>query len=564
MTPTENNEPTFRSDVCIVGGGPAGLVLAAELAARDLGVVVLESGPSHGPARDLSRGQVDGDPIYALDLTETRHRQLGGNANLWSVKIGRDAQGWVYGVRYGTLTDLALDRRPWIDDSGWPLTGEQLDPWYRRAHELLAQADFAYDIDGEGDGHPGTASIDWLPRDDFERRSFRFGPRDRVLTDLRSRLADRPNVDVHQDATVTDLRQPSAGGPVDRVTYADSTGASHHLAARTVVLAGGGVENARLLLHAEHERGGIGNETDNVGRYFMDHPLWAIGDIRLDDVDTLSEFAFFDLRTDEDGARHDHLVTSRSWCEANRAVEIGFAFFPRPARPIVGAIETARLLAHQRAQLRTDPRQLVSAVPQLLPGLRHLPRAAYVSLVRKQSLLPGFGRGGWSEDPRGLGFEELELVLQCEQAPLRASRVTLSDERDRFGIPLPRVTWVLGDQTRRSVLALQRQLAERIEARSIGPYTPRAGNLEELTPPTSIAHHLGTTRMSRTAEDGVVDVDCRVHTCPNLFVAGSSVFPVGGYVNPTLTIAALAMRLADTIARESSGPTVRTSHRPAP
>ena len=58
-------------------------------------------------------------------------------------------------------------------------------------------------------------------------------------------------------------------------------------------------------------------------------------------------------------------------------------------------------------------------------------------------------------------------------------------------------------------------------------------------------HHMGTTRMNASPRFGVVDSDCAVHGVEGLYVAGSSVFPTGGYVNPTLTIVALAIRLAD-------------------
>jgi choline dehydrogenase-like flavoprotein len=66
------------------------------------------------------------------------------------------------------------------------------------------------------------------------------------------------------------------------------------------------------------------------------------------------------------------------------------------------------------------------------------------------------------------------------------------------------------------------------------PWQPRGG-----------FHHMGTTRMSLHPRDGVVDAHCRVHSTDNLYVAGSSVFPTSGHVNPTLTLVALAVRLAD-------------------
>ena len=76
----------------------------------------------------------------------------------------------------------------------------------------------------------------------------------------------------------------------------------------------------------------------------------------------------------------------------------------------------------------------------------------------------------------------------------------------------------------------------------------RINNERLYRQPTGGGHIVGTTRMGTSQSNSVVDRDCRVHGYDNLFVAGSSVFPTGGYVNPTLTIVTLALRLADTLA----------------
>ncbi len=545
MTSADPNPSTTSTEVCIVGGGPAGLALAQRLAEHRLDVVVLESGPPEKQAADLNRAEVTGDPIHALDPVGTRFRQLGGNANQWSVKLGQHDGDWTFGVRYGTLTDQALGDRPWIDGSGWPIDGAELDRWNRQAHELLGQGDFDYDEAGDDAGQ-----IEWLGDDVVNPRGFRFGPRDRLLVQIKATVQTDPRIRVVEGANVTRLHQESSSKPITGLTYADENGRSHELRADTVVLAGGGIENARLLLASERERGGVGNENDNVGRYFMDHPLYSIGDILPEDPESLRDFTFFDLVDHDGGLRHGHVVTAKPWCEANRSVEIAAALFPRPARAIVESVDNMKYLRANPKYYGSNPGELARALRKIPPGIRGLPWALNMMLVKKQSLLPGFGRGGWSQDPTGLGFSELEVVLQCEQTPLRDSRVTLSDAVDRFGTPIPRVHWLLGDQTRASVLAFQQLIAERVEKADIGSYRPRAGNLDELLTPTSIAHHLGTTRMSVSPSDGVVDADCRVHTCPNLYVVGSSVFPVGGYVNPTLTIVALALRLGDTLAAE--------------
>ena len=75
-------------------------------------------------------------------------------------------------------------------------------------------------------------------------------------------------------------------------------------------------------------------------------------------------------------------------------------------------------------------------------------------------------------------------------------------------------------------------------------WTPADGDSFRGTPLPG-CHHMGSTRMGATAETGVVDADCRAHEVPNLYLAGSSVYPTGGFANPTLTLVALALRLAD-------------------
>ncbi len=180
-------------------------------------------------------------------------------------------------------------------------------------------------------------------------------------------------------------------------------------------------------------------------------------------------------------------------------------------------------------------------------------------MVRHRSLLPGFGRGGWADAHDGMGFTRLEIVFQCEQPPMADSRVMLSDDVDRFGSPLPKVDWRIGEQVRRSVLDVQRRLADHVEQSGLGTYVPRAGSLDDLGVPSSMAHHLGTTRMSDHPETGVVDTNCRVHSVPNLYISGSSVFPTSGYMNPTLSIVAFAERLADHLAGLAVAPPISST-----
>jgi choline dehydrogenase-like flavoprotein len=128
-----------------------------------------------------------------------------------------------------------------------------------------------------------------------------------------------------------------------------------------------------------------------------------------------------------------------------------------------------------------------------------------------------------------------------EQFPDAENRVTLDRSRtDDHGNPVPEIQWSVGPETREAIERaneVQRAILEELDAEIDWVAGPDA------TGPA--AHHMGTTRMGTDPTGSVVDADCRAHDVDNLWVAGSSVFPTGGGMNPTLTIAALSLRLAE-------------------
>jgi choline dehydrogenase-like flavoprotein len=122
----------------------------------------------------------------------------------------------------------------------------------------------------------------------------------------------------------------------------------------------------------------------------------------------------------------------------------------------------------------------------------------------------------------------------------------LGDQRDALGLRRIRLDWRLAEADRRSLIAHVRNLATEFGALGIGRMRVDIGDPESWPAVVSGgSHHMGTTRMHDDPRQGVVDRDCRVHGLANLYVAGGSVFPTGGAANPTLTIVALTLRLAD-------------------
>jgi choline dehydrogenase-like flavoprotein len=144
------------------------------------------------------------------------------------------------------------------------------------------------------------------------------------------------------------------------------------------------------------------------------------------------------------------------------------------------------------------------------------------------------------------GFHSL-----VEQSPDRSNRVMLQEETDAFGQRKIKVLWRWNELDLRSIRQAQQIFRTELAAGGIGTFIPVEETIGSQPRRFNSPHHfLGTTRMHDNPRNGVVDANGRVHDVPNLFIAGSSVFPTGGFANPTLTIVALTLRLAHLLQTE--------------
>jgi choline dehydrogenase-like flavoprotein len=162
-------------------------------------------------------------------------------------------------------------------------------------------------------------------------------------------------------------------------------------------------------------------------------------------------------------------------------------------------------------------------------------------------------RGGWSAYPPDENrYGVIQLIGLAEQVPDARNRVTLAAARDGLGVPRARLDFRWTAFDRESASRTCAILGEDVTASGLGRFESWDPLVEEGLPMHSPHHHMGTTRMHDDPRLGVVDRNCRVHSTANLYVAGSSVFPTGaGATNPTLTIVAMAIRLADHLAMVS-------------
>jgi choline dehydrogenase-like flavoprotein len=296
------------------------------------------------------------------------------------------------------------------------------------------------------------------------------------------------------------------------------------------------LENARLLLVSrDRQDAGIGNGSDLVGRHFMDHPRTVFGKVRLRPGSRLPLIGGLPIRQGhvQLGIGASAAVQRRERL-LNHHVTLEPEYSPYTQDAYKTSVEMMKILlrrghAGQRWQLADAWRGGLDETIHLLTPKEIMPHFLYMWARRTRALLP-----------QGAGEKTLVVVYFCEQPPRLESRVTLSNDRDALGVNRLVLDWRIGDDVVRSVLGLQALLQSELERQGIGQLISGEGEPRF----TDASHHMGTTRMSDDPKRGVVDRHGRVHDLANLYVAGSSVFPSAGHANPTFTIVALALRLA--------------------
>jgi choline dehydrogenase-like flavoprotein len=496
---------TLECDLCIVGAGPAGLTLADALRGAGADIVILESG-GHGAeaaAQDLNDGTTVGS-AYG-DLRQVRHRQVGGAANIWNTGIGE-----AIGAKYVPLDPLDFAARSWVPLSGWPFGAEELAPFYAKAQRVCGLGRSDYDAATWTSASQGTLPFGG----GLTTRIYQFGLARPFVVDLPAVVAAAPTIRLVHHATACRIATDAVGEHVHGVQAVGVTDARFSVRARLVVLAMGAIENARLLLASSDARPeGLGNGTGWVGRCFMEHPR---------------DFAI-------------------RWVPARRAILDEAGFYDIHAAPC-GTMLMGRLAIQAEAlRVKGLPQASATLLPFRGGGSSWLGQQAHraaAALGFGDALLRRYPRGGaeWSRHKQpSAAYDAVRLLLNTEQFPNPENRIVLGTTRDRYGVPRAALHWHWTADDQRRLTGLRAVLREGIEGAGLGGVEFAEG----VAPNPLAHHHAGTTRMHADPSQGVVDADGRVHGIANLYVAGGSVFPTAGFANPTLTIVALALRLAD-------------------
>lgn len=490
-------------DVCVVGTGPAGMTLARKLAGNGLRVALMEGGGRHftPESQNLYTGEIVGLDYFPLDVTRLRY--LGGSSNHWA--------GWCREIP-------EIDFAPRQDDpwSGWPIAKSDLDPHQPEADQILEL--------------PPSDAFGYAPVEHAEAVFRRFQMRRSAPVLFSEKYAGfveaSDAIVLGLNANLVDLRIDEATGAVMEAIFrgygADDPGFS--VQARAYALCLGGIENPRALLNANNQRvEGLGNEHDLVGRFFSEHPHYDVGEVLL-----------------EQPFEQELMVAPTTRFMDQQGV-LNFALVLEAAEPL-------EELSFLKTAIRSVP-----CATEFTERLAERVLGRYLYCREK-----GFA-AYWAQDDRVQPDAILRII--SEQALNFNSRVALSEDRDAFGLRRPALDWRLMEADystmREATIAFGAYLAEA----GIGRIRVADWLLADQpeVPPYPAAetgghHHLCTTRMAADSSRGVVDANCQVHSVPNLYLGGSSVFATGSWVNPTYTIVQLALRLGDHLAIKLGSP----------
>lgn len=539
-----------RSDVTVVGAGPAGIVLSLELALAGYDVMLVESGETRfSPTiQDLGDTPYFDARVHA-PMSEATRRQIGGASNIW-------------GGRCVPYDPVDFDERSYIPYSSWPVRYEDLEPHFQRAAEYFFCGDAQFDLRRipsvkQKSIVPGLPDAEILTST-LERWSLptNFGK------EYRRELESSRRVRLVYGLTCTEIECDDSKRSVTALRAATLGSRNLRLESRAYVLACGGLETTRLLLASDQRHpGGIGNDAGHLGRFYMGHISGRIARVHFTTPPEKTVFAFdrdpsgVYLRRRFSFSRdflHQEklpnivawLANPDIWNPSHGSGVLSFAYLALTSPWFSKYFAPEAIRKSATGDL---PERVVW--PHIRNALRSAPSAlAFIVTFGYRRFIP------WRKIPGFFTYSASNIYplhYHGEQVPNPESRVSLAKERDALGTRKLQIDLRFTQQDVDGVLRAHRYWDAYLRRYGCGQLEYTSADIEASVweQASDGFHQAGTTRMSARPENGVVGPSCNVHGFDNLFVLSSSIFVTSGQANSTFMIVAFGLRLAEHLRR---------------
>ena len=499
-----DNGSLIEGDICIIGAGAAGISMALEWMNTPYKIILLEGGGFEYDDRvqQLYAGKTTGQHYFPL--VSCRLHYFGGTTGHWA--------GWC-----STFDTIDFEKRDWIPHSGWPIKREDLDPFYARAQKNVDLGPYNYSVEYWQKQDPSMIPMP-LDKNVVWNKMWQFSPPTRFGEKYKDTIVNAKNIHLYTYANVVDIKANENISSVEEVTVKNYAGKEHTVRAKYFVLACCSIQNARVLLASNQQAPkGLGNDNDLVGRFFMEHIEIKAAELWLEKPDPMQLYMW-------------------EWGKTKARAELAISAQKQQEYKILNG--TAAL----------NPLEIAKGEPSMIEIWSE---DAKKNMERLNSYGKEEGDNGETKLPaRKKAYQSFQLFTRVEQAPNPNSRVTLDTEKDSLGMPRAILHWELTPFEKRSIRQIYKLIGQEVGRTGIG----RVRLMEYLRDEKDESwpeftgggwHHMGTTRMSEDPKQGVVDANCKVHGISNLFVAGASCYVTAAAPNPTLTLIALTIRLAD-------------------
>jgi choline dehydrogenase-like flavoprotein len=552
-----NDAAAPPADVVVIGAGPAGIVVALEMARSGANVLIIESGLQSFSERIQKLADAsDYDRKLHAPMSMATRRQVGGTSTIW-------------GGRCVPYDPIDFDARAFIENADWPISYEELLPYYQRACNWMACGRSVFDtaqapllarpiVPGFIDGDVRNTNLErWsLPTN--------FG------LEYKRQLESSRNIRLVTGLTCAEIVCLPGTSRVDHLECRTLDGSVAQIRGGRYVLAAGGLESTRLLLASTGPSGTtLGNHSDHLGRWYMGHLEGVIANVRFT---TPPRQTLFGFERDIDGVYvRRRLSFSRDFQHERQLPNI-VAWLanpdladPKHASGILSFVYLA--LSSPLGKFFAPDAQRLSLKGEHVPGSPYYkaergPVSKHLKNILRQPVATarfifGFGILRFFPRRKSPGFfvyspgNLYPLQYHGEHRPHRESRVTLADDRDELGMPKIRIDIRFSDEDIRGVIDAHQCWDEHLRRTGCGQVEYLHENPVDAVRVRAGGgfHQIGTTRMATNPDDGVVDSDLAVHGVENLFVLSSSTFVTSGQANSTFLIIILAVRLAEHLRR---------------